>query len=208
MSNRDMSAIELMSALERDAFDCAEDVARLQLFLDIASGLMASIGLGLLLVSAASLASLDAVRARPFRVTLSVGVLCWTPLSILIGRVGTRRSRSSPEQEFRAFLDQFPGTASRPVVWSKINYGLRGMDDELRLINADPNLRCRIVAAYGLRRLRLALPLGAVGLALAGACAFVVVVAGGSMTATVNLLILPGLCLAALGIFRFYFSTY
>ncbi|HWJ99060.1 MAG TPA: hypothetical protein VNQ33_12935, partial [Acidimicrobiales bacterium] len=116
------------------------------------------------------------------------------------------RSRSTPEKEFRAFLDQYPGTAGRPVVWSTINYSLRSLDDELKRITGDPALRRRLVAAFGLRRLRVGLPLVAVGLGLAGACAFTVVVAGGSMAATLNLMLIPGLCLAALGIFRFYLS--
>ena len=207
LNNREASAIELMSALERDAFVCAEDVSRVQLFLNVVSGLLAGVGLGLLLVSAGTLAGVDAVRSRPFQVTLAVSVLSWTPLALLMTRLTRRPSRPTPEHEFRSFLDRFPGTAGRPVVWSKTNYGLRGMDDEIRQIDDDQELRRRIIAAFGLRRFNLGLPLAAVGVVLAGACAFTLVVAGGAMAATVNLLMLPALCLAVLGIFRFYLST-
>ena len=202
------NAIEIMAQLEGDAFVCARDVATVQLFLNIVASLMGSLGLGLLLVSVATLTGWDVVRFRPFQVTLVVAVLLWAPLAILMIRLTRQRSRGTPETEFRAFLDRFPGTAGRPVQWSKINYSLRGMDDELLRIYDDPGLRQRIVASFGLRNITLGLPLVMVGLALAGATGFTVIVAAGSMTTTVNLLILPVLSLVALGMFRFYLSTF
>lgn len=203
--NGESHAIEMMAALERDAFVCVEDVGRLQLVLNIAGGLAAAVGLSLLLVTAANLTGLGVVRARPFQVTLALAVLSWAPLTMLLTRLSRRRTRLSPEQEFRAFLDQYPGTLGR-VGWSTINYGLRSLEDELKQITGDTALRRRLVAAFGLRRLRVGLPLAALGLGLAGACTFTVAVAGGSMAATLNLLLLPGLGLAALGGFRFFLS--
>lgn len=201
MSSTPLNAIEVLAALERDAFACAAYVSRFQFGLNVLAGLLAACGFGLLSVSLAVLLGSDLIKASAFQVTVSLTALLWAPLAILMTRLVKRPGARNPEREFRTFLDQLPDTASRPVVWGgKTNMVLAGMDEELRRIAGNPGLRQHIIVSFGLRRLNLGLPLMAVGLALAGVSTYCSAVVGAGLSATLQLLILPAVAVVVLGL--------
>jgi hypothetical protein len=140
MPNHEKSnAIEMTSALEKDAVLGAEYVTRLQIVLDIDGSLLAAAGASLLLVSLVSFSGPDRFEVVAAQLAIGLTVLLWAPMAALFWRLRLQRLPESPEREFRELLDRFPETGSRPISsWKRVNLELVGMDQGLARIEEDP----------------------------------------------------------------------